>query len=81
MLLIDEAPCILLLLNSYQFYIFTAKKMCVIVGSAKNQTREALRMIRVAIVGTGGIAHAHMEAYLTLKERCQVVALLARCFR
>ena len=33
-------------------------------------------MIRVAIVGTGGIAHAHMEAYLTLKERCQVVALV-----
>ena len=33
-------------------------------------------MIRVAIVGTGGIAHAHMEAYLTLKERCQVAALV-----
>ncbi len=33
-------------------------------------------MIRVAIVGTGGIAHAHMEAYQTLKERCEVVALV-----
>ena len=33
-------------------------------------------MIRVAIVGTGGIAHAHMEAYLTLKDRCQVAALV-----
>ena len=33
-------------------------------------------MIRVAIVGTGGIAHAHMEAYLALKERCEVVALV-----
>ncbi len=33
-------------------------------------------MIRVAIVGTGGIAHAHMDAYLRLKDRCQVVALV-----
>ena len=33
-------------------------------------------MIRVAIVGTGGIAHAHMDAYLQLKDRCQVVALV-----
>ena len=33
-------------------------------------------MIRVAIVGTGGIAHAHMKAYLTLKDRCRVVALV-----
>ena len=33
-------------------------------------------MIRVAIVGTGGIAHAHMEAYQTLKDRCEVVALV-----
>ncbi len=33
-------------------------------------------MIRVAIVGTGNIAHAHMEAYLTLKDRCRVVALV-----
>ena len=32
-------------------------------------------MIRVAIVGTGGIAHAHMEGLLTFPERCQVVAL------
>ncbi len=33
-------------------------------------------MIRVAIVGTGGIAHAHMEAYRRLKGRCEVVALV-----
>lgn len=33
-------------------------------------------MLRVAIVGTGGIAHAHMQAYQTLKDRCQVVALV-----
>lgn len=34
-------------------------------------------MIRVAIVGTGGIAHAHMESYQKLgTERCQVVALV-----
>ena len=33
-------------------------------------------MIRVAIVGTGNIAHAHMEAYRTLKDRCAVVALV-----
>ncbi|MBQ6528261.1 MAG: Gfo/Idh/MocA family oxidoreductase [Clostridia bacterium] len=33
-------------------------------------------MIRVAIVGTGGIAHEHMKAYLTLKDRCEVVALV-----
>ena len=33
-------------------------------------------MLRVAIVGTGGIAHAHMQAYLTLKDRCRVVALV-----
>lgn len=33
-------------------------------------------MLRVAIVGTGGIAHAHMDAYLKLKDRCEVVALV-----
>lgn len=33
-------------------------------------------MIRIAIVGTGGIAHTHMEAYLALKDRCEVVALV-----
>ena len=33
-------------------------------------------MIRIAIVGTGGIAHSHMKAYQTLKERCEVVALV-----
>ena len=26
-------------------------------------------MLRVAIVGTGGIAHEHMKSYLTLKDR------------
>ena len=33
-------------------------------------------MIRVAIVGTGGIAHSHMEAYRRLADRCEVVALV-----
>ena len=33
-------------------------------------------MLNVAIVGTGGIAHAHMQAYQTLKDRCRVVALV-----
>lgn len=33
-------------------------------------------MIRVAIVGTGNISHAHMKAYLTFPERCRVVALV-----
>lgn len=32
-------------------------------------------MIRVAIVGTGNIAHMHMEGLLTFPERCKVVAL------
>ncbi|GHU85413.1 oxidoreductase [Spirochaetia bacterium] len=32
-------------------------------------------MIRVAIVGTGGIARMHAEAYLTFPERCEVAAL------
>ena len=33
-------------------------------------------MIRIAIVGTGGIAHEHMKAYLALKDRCRVMALV-----
>ncbi len=33
-------------------------------------------MIRIAIIGTGAIAHAHMEAYRTLKGRCEVAALV-----
>ena len=33
-------------------------------------------MIRIAIVGTGGIAHSHMEAYRQLGTRCEVVALV-----
>ena len=32
-------------------------------------------MIRVAIVGTGGISHAHIKGLLTFSERCQIVAL------
>jgi predicted dehydrogenase len=31
--------------------------------------------IRVAIVGTGNIAHSHVKAYLRFPERCKVVAL------
>ena len=33
-------------------------------------------MIRVAIVGTGSIAHEHMRSYLRLAEECRVVALV-----
>ena len=33
-------------------------------------------MINVAIVGTGGISHAHIKAYLQFKERCRIVALV-----
>ena len=38
--------------------------------------KEVNSMIRVAIVGTGSIAHAHMSAYLTLSDQCTVVALV-----
>ena len=33
-------------------------------------------MIRVAVVGTGGISHAHIKAYLQFPERCKIVALV-----
>ncbi len=33
-------------------------------------------MIRVAIVGTGGISHAHIKAYMQFPERCKIVALV-----
>ena len=33
-------------------------------------------MIRVAIVGTGGISHAHIKGYLQFPERCKIVALV-----
>ncbi len=33
-------------------------------------------MIRVAIIGTGGISHAHIQAYLQFPERCKIVALV-----
>lgn len=33
-------------------------------------------MIRIAIIGTGGIAHTHMEAYKTLSDRCEIAALV-----
>ncbi len=33
-------------------------------------------MIRVAIVGTGNISHAHVQAYLTFPQRCRIVALV-----
>jgi len=32
-------------------------------------------MIRVAVIGMGAISAAHIEAYLTFGERCQIVAL------
>ena len=33
-------------------------------------------MINVAIVGTGGISHAHIKAYLQFPDRCRIVALV-----
>lgn len=33
-------------------------------------------MIRVAVVGTGGISHAHISAYLQFPERCKITALV-----
>ncbi len=33
-------------------------------------------MIRIAIVGTGNISHAHIKGYLQFPERCQIVALV-----
>ncbi|MBP3540664.1 MAG: Gfo/Idh/MocA family oxidoreductase [Clostridia bacterium] len=33
-------------------------------------------MIRIAIVGTGNISHAHVKAYLQFPERCKIVALV-----
>ena len=33
-------------------------------------------MIRVAIVGTGNISQAHIQAYLTFPQRCKIVALV-----
>lgn len=33
-------------------------------------------MIRIAVVGTGNISHAHIRAYLKFPERCRIVALV-----
>lgn len=33
-------------------------------------------MVRVAIVGTGNISQAHIDAYLAFPERCRIVALV-----
>ena len=33
-------------------------------------------MINVAIVGTGGISHVHIKAYLQFPERCRIVRQL-----
>ena len=33
-------------------------------------------MINVAIIGTGGISHAHIKAYLQFPERCRIAALV-----
>ncbi len=33
-------------------------------------------MIRVAIVGAGGIADTHIEAYMKFKERCEIVGVV-----
>ncbi|MBE1445360.1 Gfo/Idh/MocA family protein [Paenibacillus sp. OAS669] len=32
-------------------------------------------MIRVAVIGTGSISRAHMDAYLSFSDRCQIVAV------
>lgn len=32
-------------------------------------------MLKVAIIGAGGISSAHIEAYLTFKDRCEIVAV------
>ena len=45
--------------------------MYTIHNGVSQQEREGVtHMIRVAIVGTGNIAHAHMEAYRQLSDRC-----------
>ena len=33
-------------------------------------------MIRIAVVGTGGISHAHIQAYLKFPDRCRIAALV-----
>ena len=33
-------------------------------------------MIQIAIVGTGGISHAHIKAYLQFPDRCRIAALV-----
>jgi len=33
-------------------------------------------MIQVAIIGTGGISHAHIRAYLQFPDRCRIAALV-----
>lgn len=40
------------------------------------QKNEVTAMIRVAIIGTGNIANAHVRAYLKFPERCRIVALV-----
>ena len=37
---------------------------------------EVLFMIRIAIVGTGNIANAHVQAYLQFPERCHIAYLV-----
>ncbi len=33
-------------------------------------------MIKIAIIGTGGISHAHIQAYLQFPDRCRIAALV-----
>ena len=40
------------------------------------QRDEVIDMIRVAVIGTGNISHAHIGAYLRFPERCKIVALV-----
>ena len=44
-----------------------------------NWTTEIWRcipVIRIAIVGTGNISHAHVKGYLEFPDRCKIVALV-----
>ena len=48
---------------------------CYIVISREHQTKGEIWMKRVAIIGAGAIAPAHIQGYLDFPEDCQIVAL------
>ena len=47
-----------------------------IITKQEFHTSEVNTMIKVAIVGTGGISHAHINAWMKFPERCKIVALV-----